>query len=91
MILHIIEACVVGPTSLVVTFNDGVKRRVNVRPLLHGPVFEPLNDPSYFATVTVDSTLGTVVWPNDADLAPEALYELPNEMGPPEQLERQAG
>ena len=45
MILHIIEAYVVGPTSLVVTFNDGVKRRVNVRPLLHGPVFEPLNDP----------------------------------------------
>mgnify|MGYP001591181633 CR=1 FL=1 len=91
MILHVIEASVVGPTSLVVLFNDGVKRRVNVSPLLHGSVFEPLNDPIYFATVTVDSKLGTVVWPNDADLAPEALYELPNEMDIQEQLHRQAG
>lgn len=91
MILHVIEASVVGPTSLEVKFNDGVKRRVNLGPLLHGPVFEPLNDPSFFATVTVDPTLGTVVWPNDADLAPEALYDLPNEMDPPEQLHQKAG
>ena len=40
-----------------------------------GPVFEPLKDPAYFAQVTVDAELGTVVWPNGADLAPDALYE----------------
>ena len=60
-------------------FNDGTRKRVNVLPLLEGPVFEPLRDPAYFARVGVDSVLGTVVWPNEADLAPEALYELPEE------------
>ena len=46
-----------------------------MRPLLDGPVFEPLRAPAYFASVTLDSICGTVVWPNGADFAPEALYE----------------
>jgi len=32
----------------------------------------------YFARVSVDPISGTVVWPNGADFAPEALYELEN-------------
>jgi hypothetical protein len=52
---------------------------VNCRSLLYGPVFEPLLDPKYFARVAVDPVCGTVVWPNGSDIAPEALYELPNE------------
>ena len=38
-------------------------------------VFEPLRDPTYFATVKVDPESATVVWPNVADLAPETLYQ----------------
>ena len=38
-------------------------------------VLAPLNDPAYFAQVTVDTEAGTVVWPNGIDLAPEPLYE----------------
>lgn len=38
-------------------------------------VLEPLNDPAYFAKVTVDPEAGTIVWPNGLDLAPEPLYE----------------
>ncbi|MGO9077760.1 MAG: DUF2442 domain-containing protein [Streptosporangiaceae bacterium] len=38
-------------------------------------VLEPLNDPEYFAQVTVDAEAGTVAWPNGIDLAPEPLYE----------------
>jgi len=79
MILHILEATVCGPYSLDLTFNDGTRKRVNVLPLLDGPIFEPLRDPAYFARVVVDPVLGTVVWPNEADFAPEALYELPAE------------
>lgn len=79
MILHIIEAKVCGPHSLELTFDDGTHKRVNVLPLLDGPVFEPLREPSYFARMVLDPVAGTVVWPNEADFAPEALYELEQE------------
>ena len=68
------EAC--GEHSLDLTFKDGTRKRVNLRPLLEGPVFEPLLDPKYFALVDLDRVAGTVVWPNGADIAPETLYEL---------------
>jgi hypothetical protein len=68
------EAC--GEHSLDLTFNDGTRKRINLRPLLAGPVFEPLLDPGYFALVELDRIAGTVVWPNGADIAPETLYEL---------------
>jgi hypothetical protein len=58
------------------TFNDGTTKQVDVRPLLDGAIFEPLRDPAYFARVTLDTICGTVVWPNGADFAPEALREL---------------
>lgn len=76
MALRILEAKVCGPHSLHVVFNDGVTKRVNVWPLLDGPIFEPLRDPAYFARMTLDPVAGTVVWPNEADFAPEALHEL---------------
>jgi hypothetical protein len=38
------------------------------------PVFEPLTDPDFFAKVHVDEELGTVVWPNGADLNPLVLH-----------------
>jgi len=65
---------VVGRYVIEVTFDDGHVRRTDIEPLLWGKVFEPLRDPAYFALVTVDEELGTVVWPNGADLAPEFLY-----------------
>jgi hypothetical protein len=37
-------------------------------------VFEPLNDPSFFRQVTVNPDVGTIVWPNGADLCPDTLY-----------------
>jgi hypothetical protein len=88
MILHIIEAEVCGPQSLRVTFNDGVSKRVNLKPLLYGPVFEPLLNPGYFARVVVDPDCRTVVWPNGADLAPEALWDLPEEDDTPSRKRR---
>lgn len=76
-ILHILEAEVRAPYSLRLRFDDGVEKTVDVEPLLHGPVFEPLLDPAYFARVSIDPVCGTVVWPNGADFAPEALHGLP--------------
>jgi len=82
MILHILEARVCGPHSLWLTFSDGTRKRVDLWSLLDGPVFEPLCDPAYFARVVIDPVAGTVVWPNEADFAPEALYELEAEEEP---------
>jgi Protein of unknown function (DUF2442) len=76
MILRIREARVCGPHSLRLTFNDGTTKQVDVRPLLDGPIFEPLRDPAYFARMSLDTICGTVVWPNGADFAPEALHDL---------------
>ena len=38
-------------------------------------VLSPLNDPAYFAEVTVDHEAGTIVRPGGIDLAPGPLYE----------------
>jgi hypothetical protein len=58
-------------------FNNGKRKLVDLRPLLEGPVFEPLRDEAYFSQVRLDHVCGTVVWPNGADLAPEAMLALP--------------
>ncbi|MBI3823357.1 MAG: DUF2442 domain-containing protein [Planctomycetes bacterium] len=67
---------VCGSHEMVLTFNDGVRKRVNLKPLLKGLIFKPLLSPSFFARATLDAESGTVVWPNGADFAPEALYEI---------------
>jgi len=75
-ILHILEVEVIRDFVLKIEFNDGTVKVVDAKCLLTGPVFEPLHDPQFFARVTIDPIAQTVVWPNGADLAPEALYEL---------------
>lgn len=57
-------------------FDDGTIREIDLEPELWGPMFEPLKDPALFGQVRVDDELGTVVWPNGADLDPDALYNL---------------
>jgi hypothetical protein len=53
---------------------DGSIRVVDLSPYLRGPVFDPiLRDPALFRAVRVDPSLGTIVWPNGADLDPEVL------------------
>lgn len=76
---HVRSARVCGPHSVQLTFDDGTHKRVNLRALLRGPVFEPLLDPAYFRLLRVDRDAGTIVWPNGADIAPETLYHLPPE------------
>ena len=57
------------------TFTDGSVRVVDLEQHLRGPVFEPLREhPDLFRAVRVDPELGTIVWPNGADLDPDVLY-----------------
>ncbi len=67
-----------GGHRLRLTFADGFVGDVDLADRFKaskGPMFKPLRDVEYFAKVAVDTELGTVVWPNGADLAPEVLYE----------------
>jgi hypothetical protein len=59
---------------LYLEFNDGMTGVVDVRNSLWGPVFEPLKDPEFFKQVRLDDW-GAPCWPNEADLAPDALYQ----------------
>jgi hypothetical protein len=58
-----------------VRFEDGTTGDVDLAYLLeYGGVFEPLKDLDYFRQLRADEEAGTIVWPNDADIAPETLY-----------------
>lgn len=75
MLNDIVEAKPLGEYRLHLRFEDGVEGVVDLEPQLSfRGVFEPLRDPAYFAQVRVDRELGTVVWPNGADLDPDVLY-----------------
>jgi len=72
--VDITGARVLSGYVLELTWADGLVTNVDVEPYLWGPAFEPLREPSAFATVTVDTDAGTVVWPaTGADLSPEEL------------------
>ena len=74
--VKVTSAQVLGHYRLRLGFSDGSLRDVDLTGELRGPVFEPLADPDFFAQVHVDDELGTVVWPNGADFAPEFLNEI---------------
>jgi hypothetical protein len=56
------------------SLTDGSTREVDLGPYLNGPVFEPVRtDEAFFQSVRVDQELGTIVWPNGADIDPDVL------------------
>lgn len=56
------------------SLTDGSTREVDLGPYLNGPVFEPIrNDAAFFQSVRVDEELGTIAWPNGADIDPDVL------------------
>jgi hypothetical protein len=71
----VVGVAVVGDYRLRLLFDDGTAGDVDFSSRTWNGVFEPLRDPRYFAKVTVDPELATIVWPNGLDLAPEPLYE----------------
>lgn len=68
----------VRPTTeyrLQLTFEDGVEGEIDISALIDFEgVFAALKDRREFINVRVDSELGTICWPNGADLDPDVLY-----------------
>jgi hypothetical protein len=73
--LEVVEAHYQDGYNIWVKFNDGVAGVVDLSNALWGPVFEPLRDVQRFKHFSVSSVLHTLVWENDADVAPEYLRE----------------
>lgn len=67
---------VLAGLRLRVAFTDGLTGVVDLSDLVRSPragVFAKLADPTLFAQVRLE--YGTVTWPGDIDLAPDAMYE----------------
>ena len=77
MLHDIVEVKPLEGYRVYLRFGDGAEGVVDVagRVPFDG-VFEPLRDPEYFRRVRVDTELGTIVWPNGADLDPFVLRSL---------------
>ena len=78
-LLRIAEVRVLRDRRVELTLTDGSRKTVDLGRYLSGPVFEQIAaDDDVFARVRVDPELGTIVWPNGADLCPDVLiYDLP--------------
>lgn len=56
-------------------FSDGSERVVDLSPFLWGPAFQEIaTSDDLFSQVRVDPEIGTIVWPNGADLDPDVLH-----------------
>ncbi len=69
----VISAKIVRHLEFTVTFADGLTGRVLMLPSHLYGVFEKLKDPDFFNKLQV--TNGFVSWPDEIDLAPDAMYE----------------
>ncbi|MCY7353416.1 MAG: DUF2442 domain-containing protein [Cytophagaceae bacterium] len=77
MLLNVIAAQYEGDYRVLLTFNTGETRLVDLEQTIfndHRRVFELLRDKNYFAGFNIG--LNTITWPNEADFAPEFLFEL---------------
>jgi len=74
MLDDIVEARPLGGYRLYLRYADGTAGELDLALLLQFTgVFEPLRDPEFFAQVCVNPDIGTIVWPNGADLCPDVL------------------
>ena len=72
--LRVVDVDYVKDYELFVAFNNGDKKKVDLRPYLTGEVFGELLDRNKFIQYGLNRV--TIEWANGADLAPEFLYEI---------------
>lgn len=74
MFIEVIKAEYIEGYRLLLLFNNGERKIVDLSNSLKGPIFLPLKDISYFKRFSIK--FNTVEWENGADFAPEYLYEI---------------
>lgn len=76
MLKDIVHVRPLDDYCLFVRYEDGVEGTISLRDLVSfSGIFEPLQEPEYFRQVRVNPELGSIGWPNGADLDPDVLYE----------------
>ncbi len=73
---YVTKVVYLGDYRLKVWFEDESSKVVDLQPYLDGPIFEPLKNLDFFRKVTVNPDIDTIVWPNNADFAPEFLHKI---------------
>jgi hypothetical protein len=75
IVVEIIGVEVSAARTVRLRFSDESERVVDLSQFLWGPAFEKIatND-DLFNEVRVDQEIGTIVWPNGADLDPDVLH-----------------
>ena len=75
MLRDVVSVQALPEHRLRIRFDDGTEGVVDVTQLVEFTgVFEPLRAPEFFAKASVNTELGTVCWPNSADLDSDVLY-----------------
>ncbi|RJP31687.1 MAG: DUF2442 domain-containing protein [Candidatus Omnitrophota bacterium] len=74
--LEIKSAMYVEAYKIRLLFNNGEEGVVDLQDSLWGPMFEPLRELGEFKRFAVSKVLHTICWDNNADLAPEFLYNM---------------
>jgi hypothetical protein len=73
---HLSEAAPLEGYVVRLRFADGLAADVDLSYLLEfGGVFEPLRDVGFFRQLRVNESSVTIEWPNEADIAPDTLYD----------------
>ena len=72
--MEVIKAEYIDGFRLLLLFNNGERRIVDLSNSLNGSVYTPLKDIEYFKRFSIK--FNTVEWENGADFAPEYLYEI---------------
>lgn len=74
MLKDVAEVRPLGGYRVHLRFEDGVEGDLDLGKLIEFKgIFAPLRDEKEFAKVQVHRELGTMVWPNGADLDPDVL------------------
>lgn len=71
---EVIEAKIIKGYTVELVFDDLKKGVVDLRRYLDRGIFKELLDKRKFRRMKVDAELGTICWPNGADIAPDTLY-----------------
>jgi hypothetical protein len=72
-IKNIVEAIPLEDYHIVLKFNDGIEKKIDIRPFIKNGVSSKLKDFNYFKKVQVVD--GFITWDNGFDFCPNFLYQ----------------